>query len=163
MTRVKDRLLSSCMEGMSMGSASSESSSAFCQFTKNCKRCSEKCLAEHFRFPILHSKDGRVLSGRAYWAWSERFCATVCATPAVKCSPHLCRGDRRCPLLLNPAKSKLQKLRERLRLMSDEELVKFGKMVRGLTEPRVSVMPDTWKEQLQEARAEWRRRQPKAH
>jgi len=40
---------------------------------------------------------------------------------------------------------------------------KFGKMVRGLTEPRVSVMPDTWKEQLQEARAEWRRRQPKAH
>ena len=57
----------------------------------------------------------------------------------------------------------LQKLRERLRLMSDEELVKFGKMVRGLTEPRVSVMPDTWKEQLQEARAEWRRRQPKAH
>ena len=73
---------------------------------------------------------------RAYWAWSEGCCATVCATPAVKCSPHLCRGDRRCPLLLNPAKSKLQKLRERLRLMSDEELVKFGKMVRGLTEPR---------------------------
>jgi secreted protein with Ig-like and vWFA domain len=56
----------------------------------------------------------------------------------------------------------LQKLRERLCVMSDEELVKFGKMVRGLTEPRVSVMPDTWKEQLQEARAEWRR-QPKAH
>jgi len=27
----------------------------------------------------------------------------------------------------------LQKLRERLRLMSDEELVKFGKMVRGLS------------------------------
>jgi len=26
----------------------------------------------------------------------------------------------------------LQKLRERLRLMSDEELVKFGKMVRGV-------------------------------
>src|SRR6516162_4185233 len=49
----------------------------------------------------------------------------------------------------------LQKLRERLRLMSDEELVKFGKMVRGLAQPRVSVMPDPWKEQLQEARAEW--------
>jgi hypothetical protein len=56
----------------------------------------------------------------------------------------------------------LQKLRERLRLMSDEELVKFGKMVRGLAEPRVSVMPDTCKEQLQEARAEWRRRNPRA-
>ena len=56
----------------------------------------------------------------------------------------------------------LQKLREQLRLMSDEELVKFGKQVRSLSEPRVSVMPDPWKEQLQEARAEWRRRYPKA-
>ena len=56
----------------------------------------------------------------------------------------------------------LQKLRARLRLMSDDELVKFGKVVRGLAEPRVSVMPDPWKEQLQEARAEWRRRHPKA-
>jgi hypothetical protein len=56
----------------------------------------------------------------------------------------------------------LQKLRERLRLMSDEELVKFGKMVRGLSEPRVGVTPDPWNEQLQEARAEWRRRRPKA-
>ena len=55
----------------------------------------------------------------------------------------------------------LQKLRERLRLMSDEELVKFGKMARGLSEPRVSLMPDPWKEQLQEARVEWRRRHPK--
>jgi hypothetical protein len=55
----------------------------------------------------------------------------------------------------------LQKLRERLRLMSDEELVKFGKMVRGLSEPRTSVTQDPWKAQLQEARAEWRRRHPK--
>ena len=52
----------------------------------------------------------------------------------------------------------MQKLRERLRLVSDEELVKFGKMVRGLSEPRVGVTPDPWKAQLQEARAEWRRR-----
>ena len=56
----------------------------------------------------------------------------------------------------------LQKLRERLRLMSDEELVKFGKQVRSLSEPRASVTPDSWKAQLQEARAEWRRRHPKA-
>ena len=56
----------------------------------------------------------------------------------------------------------LQKLRVRLRLMSDEELVRFGKTVRGLSEPRVGVTPDPWKEQLQEARAEWRRRHPKA-
>jgi len=65
-------------------------------------------------------------------------------------------------LLLNPAKSKLHKLRERLRLMSDEELVKFSKMVRGLSEPRVGVTPGPWKAQLQEARAEWLRRHPKA-
>jgi hypothetical protein len=52
----------------------------------------------------------------------------------------------------------LQKLRERLRLMSDEEPVKFGKMVRGLSEPRVGVTPDSLKAQLHEARAEWRRR-----
>ena len=32
----------------------------------------------------------------------------------------------------------LQKLRERLREMSDEELIKFGKMVRRLSAPRVS-------------------------
>ena len=56
----------------------------------------------------------------------------------------------------------LLKLRERLRLMSDEELVKFGKIVRGLSEPRVGVTPDPWKAQLKEARAEWRRRHPKA-
>jgi hypothetical protein len=55
----------------------------------------------------------------------------------------------------------LQKLRERLRQMTDEELIKFGKMVRGLSAPRVSVTPDPWKAQLNEARAEWRRRHPK--
>jgi hypothetical protein len=55
----------------------------------------------------------------------------------------------------------LQKLPERLRSMSDDELIKFGKQVRGLSEPRVGVTPAPWKEQLQEARAEWRRRHPK--
>ena len=56
----------------------------------------------------------------------------------------------------------LQKLRERLRLMPDEELIKFGKTVHGLSEPRVGVTPDPWKAQLQAAREEWRRRHPKA-
>jgi hypothetical protein len=56
----------------------------------------------------------------------------------------------------------LRNLRERLRLMSDEELIAFRKMVRGLSAPRVSVTPDPWKAQLEEARAEWRRRQLKA-
>ena len=56
----------------------------------------------------------------------------------------------------------LQKLRERLCQMSDEELIKFGKQVRALSAPRVSVTPDPWPAQLEEARAEWRRRHPKA-
>ena len=55
----------------------------------------------------------------------------------------------------------LHKLRERLRQMSDEELIKFGKTVRGLSAPRVGVTPDPWKAQLREARAGWRRRYPK--
>ena len=56
----------------------------------------------------------------------------------------------------------LQKLRERLRLMSDEELIKFGKQVCALSAPRVGVTPDPWKLQLQLAREEWRRRHPKS-
>ena len=57
--------------------------------------------------------------------------------------------------------SQLPKLRERLRQMSDEELIKFGKTVRALSAPQVGVTPDPWKAQLQEARAEWRPRHPK--
>jgi hypothetical protein len=38
---------------------------------------------------------------------------------------------------------------------------KVRQEVCGLSEPSVSVMPDPWKAQLQEARAEWRRRHPK--
>ena len=56
--------------------------------------------------------------------------------------------------------TQLAKLRERLRKMSDEELIKFGKTVRGLSAPRVGVTPDPWKIQLQLAREEWRRRHP---
>jgi hypothetical protein len=45
----------------------------------------------------------------------------------------------------------LQKLRERLRLMSDEELIKFGKTVRTLSAPRVGVVNDPWPAQLRES------------
>ena len=45
----------------------------------------------------------------------------------------------------------LQKLRERLRRMTDEELIKFGKDVRRLAENPFTC-------QLAEARAEWTRR-----
>ncbi len=55
----------------------------------------------------------------------------------------------------------LRKLRERLHQMSDEELIKFGRNVRFLSGPRVSVTPDPWQAQLEEARAEWRRRHPR--
>ena len=58
--------------------------------------------------------------------------------------------------------TQLAKLRERLRKMTDDELIAFGKMVRGLSAPRVGVTPDPWKQQLRLSREEWRRRHPKA-
>jgi hypothetical protein len=45
----------------------------------------------------------------------------------------------------------LRNLRDRLRKMSDTELVKFGKKVRELAE-------NPFQRQLEEARAEWKRR-----
>ena len=57
--------------------------------------------------------------------------------------------------------TQLQKLRERLRAMSDDELITFGKQVRKLAEPRVIPGPDPWKIQLELARDESRRRHPK--
>ncbi len=45
----------------------------------------------------------------------------------------------------------LKKLRERLRRMTDEELIRFGKDVRKLAE-------NPFQRQLEEARAEWKRR-----
>jgi hypothetical protein len=45
----------------------------------------------------------------------------------------------------------LQKLRERLRRMTDQELIRFGKDVRRLAE-------NPFQRQLEEARREWKRR-----
>jgi hypothetical protein len=45
----------------------------------------------------------------------------------------------------------LEKLRERLRRMTDEELIKFGKDVRRLA-------ANPFQRQLEEARREWKRR-----
>ena len=54
----------------------------------------------------------------------------------------------------------LEQLRTRLRKMTDAQLVSFGKAARSLCrDPRC---PDTFKRQWEEARAEWRRRHPKA-
>ena len=57
--------------------------------------------------------------------------------------------------------NELEQLRLRLHKMSDAQLVSFGKAARSLCRHRDC--PDTFKRQLQEARAEWRRRHPKAY
>ena len=54
-------------------------------------------------------------------------------------------------------------LRTRLRKMSDEELREFGKAARYMVSPRANMgkaPPPTFVLQLEEARAEWRRRHP---
>jgi hypothetical protein len=54
----------------------------------------------------------------------------------------------------------LENLRKPLRRMSDEELVRFGKAARSLC--RDHDCPDSFKRQLEEARAEWSRRHPRS-
>ena len=57
----------------------------------------------------------------------------------------------------------LESLRERLRKMSDDELVRFGRAAAGMCSPEANFghAPRTvFVEQLREARAEWRRRHP---
>jgi len=56
----------------------------------------------------------------------------------------------------------LQRLHERLRQMSDAELIHFGKTVRNLSGPRIGLTSDPWKAQVEAARAEWRRRHPRS-
>jgi hypothetical protein len=58
-------------------------------------------------------------------------------------------------IAFEPDEVHLQKLRERLRKMSEDELIKFGKTLRFLSGRRVSVTPDPWRAQLIEARDEW--------
>ena len=53
----------------------------------------------------------------------------------------------------------LEQLRQRLRKMNAAQLVSFGRAARSLC--RDPECPDTLKRQLEEARAEWRRRHPK--
>jgi len=50
----------------------------------------------------------------------------------------------------------LEQVRTRLRKMTDAQLVNFGKAARSLCRNRDC--PDTFRRQLQEAKAEWRRR-----
>ena len=51
----------------------------------------------------------------------------------------------------------LHKLRQRLQNMTDEELIKFGKSVAELSKGPTGIA-NPFKRQLDEARAEWKRR-----
>ncbi len=52
----------------------------------------------------------------------------------------------------------LQKFRDRLRSMTDKELIHFGKSVRELASPCVAATANPFQRQLEEARQEWKRR-----
>lgn len=56
----------------------------------------------------------------------------------------------------------VEQFRSQLRKMSDEELVKCGKQIASIRgpHPRHTPQKDVWSTQLDEARAEWRRRHP---
>jgi hypothetical protein len=58
----------------------------------------------------------------------------------------------------------LEAIRERIRKMSDDELLKYGKAAKHLCEPESNFggpPSEVYVIQLREARAEWRRRYPK--
>jgi hypothetical protein len=58
----------------------------------------------------------------------------------------------------------IEKLRERLRKMSDAQLLEFGRAARQLCSPEANFGKpprEVFVIQLEEARAEWRRRHPK--
>jgi hypothetical protein len=59
----------------------------------------------------------------------------------------------------------IEQIRERIRKMSDAELRKYGRAARDLSDPKKNQgKPNpAFKIQLDEARAEWRRRHPKSH
>jgi hypothetical protein len=56
----------------------------------------------------------------------------------------------------------LERIRERLRKMSDLELRKFGRSASAMADPKKNFGPPNpaFQIQLDEARAEWRRRHP---
>ncbi len=57
-----------------------------------------------------------------------------------------------------------EELRERLRQMSDPELRRFGRQARKLSDPKMNFFSATapYLMEVEEARAEWRRRHPPA-
>jgi hypothetical protein len=64
------------------------------------------------------------------------------------------------------AEFRREEFRERLRAMSDEKLIRYGKAARYMADPRNSAdkktFLDVYRLQLEECIAEWKRRHPKA-
>jgi hypothetical protein len=58
----------------------------------------------------------------------------------------------------------IEQIRERIRKMSDAELRKYGRAARNLSDPKKTfgLRNPAFQVQLDEARAEWRRRHPAA-
>jgi hypothetical protein len=62
-----------------------------------------------------------------------------------------------------PDRENAAEIRERVRKMSDEELLRYGAVCKSMCSPETNLDKpslDTWTGQLQEARAEWLKRHP---
>jgi hypothetical protein len=68
--------------------------------------------------------------------------------------------------MIGQTEFRAEEFRNRLRAMSDEQLIRYGKAARYMTEPRNSADKKTvrgvYRVQLQECIAEWKRRHPKS-
>jgi hypothetical protein len=65
--------------------------------------------------------------------------------------------------MIQQVSEEIEAIRERLRKMSDLELRQYGRTARDLSNPKKNFGPPnpSFQIQLDEARAEWRRRHPK--
>jgi len=89
-------------------------------------------------------------SSRSYRS-SERISATKRQQRSSICSSRFASPGATMAISFQSDEEVLRKLRDKLRKMTDEELIRFGKDVRRLAE-------NPFRRQLEEARAEWKRR-----
>jgi hypothetical protein len=66
--------------------------------------------------------------------------------------------------MIQPKLESIEQIRERIRKMSDAELRKYGRAAQDSSDPNKNIGPrnPVFQVQLDEARAEWRRRHPAA-
>jgi hypothetical protein len=68
-------------------------------------------------------------------------------------------------LVIAQTEFRIEEFRKRLRAMSDEQLIRYGKAARFMSDPKNEPdggeVREVYKIQLRECRAEWRRRHPK--